>query len=171
MKRFNIIFLLLAVLTGMAVSGFDCSKTPDNSFFVLKRFSSIPAVVRSVVFSSDCSASIHDPINTTTPYVYQMTSGECDSLKSFCQSYDSFDTLYNDTTMHIPNPSVIVMEFHANGELVKSIRIVEFPKIANGLMPLLQCAGNIETRGLNMWKQQQMENIREEKEKEKWEGK
>ncbi|HZV13588.1 MAG TPA: hypothetical protein VFA55_10265 [Candidatus Kapabacteria bacterium] len=170
MKQFKYLFLVLSLPAAMATFGFACSKTPDNSFFVLKRFSSIPPIVRSTVFSQDCTVSIHDPINTDNPFTFTMTSGECDSLKTFCEGYESYDSVYNDTTMHIPNPSSIVMEFHANGT-VKTVRIIQFPKIANGLIPLLECASSIEQRGLDMMKKQEMDKIRAQKEQGKLEGK
>jgi hypothetical protein len=171
MKRFKYLFLVLSAPMVMATFGFECnSKTPDNSFFVLKRFSSIPPITRSTVFSQNCTASIYDPINTSNPFILAMTKEECDSLKTLCEGYESYDTLYTDTTMQIPNPSTIVLEFHANGA-VKTVRIVQFPKIAEGLVPLLKYAGGIERRGLDIMDKQEMDKIREQKEQEKREGK
>ena len=152
--------------------GFSCENAPKSGvFFKLERFSSIPMIRRVVTFSNDSNVTIYEPPNTKNPFTYSMSSEECDSLRTYCSAAPSFDTLYFDPKIRIPNPSAIIMEFTSNS-VTKQVRISQYPHLPDGVLAVLTFAAKIESRGLNLMEKQgeeKKDQEREEKEQQQQE--
>lgn len=147
MKRpYKFIVAALATLAVISAFGFQCSA--KSAKFTLKRYSSIPPIVRWTEFSSDGSVTIKDPPNTDRPFTFTMGDKERDSLESLCAQYASFDTLYH-PERPIPNPASMDMVFERDG-VTKIVHIVQFPPLPPALQKLLDFAGKIEYAGLGM---------------------
>ena len=149
--RFSFHVRTLAVCIVVALTtttfGFVCS-SPKNTF-TLKRYSSIPPIVRWTIFSSDCKVTILDPPRTENPFTFTMSQSTCDSLESLCAAYGSFDTMYVPTGRPIPNPSSMDFEFQRDG-IVKTVHMNEFPTLPPKLEALLQYASRIENQGIEL---------------------
>ena len=113
---------------------------------------------RKTVFSRNCNVTIYDPPNTDQPFIFPMTSSECDSLSQLLASAPPFDSVYYNANQHIPNPASTILEFTRNG-VVRQVRISQYPPLPSALVAILSCAGTIELRGLNLMEKQEEERV------------
>jgi hypothetical protein len=134
--------LLAAVFTAW---GFVCSPA-SKSTLTLKRYSSIPPIVRWTTFSSDCGVTILDPPKTEHPFNFTMSPAVCDSLERFCAAFAMFDSNYH-PDQFIPNPASMDLVFARDG-VVKTVRIVQFPKLPPALQALVDYATRVEYEGM-----------------------
>lgn len=151
MTRYSALAIICATGLACASTGFVCSMSKTRTF-TLKRYSSIPPIVRWTVFTSDCEVTILDPPKTTRPFTYSMASGTCDTLEKLCAAYATFDSVYA-PEIYTPNPSSMDLEFQRDG-IVKTVHIAQSPKLPAELMALLKFAGRIEYVGLEMMEKQ-----------------